>query len=300
MSGLSEGELAERTSLAITGAAGLLGSALMELLSRDFDIVGFDVSLRQGCEHLDVTDPQATRVLSRFDAILHLAAVASVTKSLDRPFETAHTNTCGTINVLEAARERLAKVVVVSSAAVYGLPETVPIAETAPCRPLSPYGVSKLASEMYASISRKLHGLPVVVVRPFNVYSQHISASDSYSGVIARFATNARKGRDIIIDGDGNQTRDFVHVSDLAQLIHLLLRSNSPPPIINCGTGHEVSIKLLANLIVKYSHSSSRVLHGPPRLGDIPRSCADLALATSIGYVPRVRIEDWLGSTLLT
>jgi UDP-glucose 4-epimerase len=204
----------------------------------------------------------------------------------------------GTLNLLEAARRsgHLKRLVYISSAAVYGLPLYVPIDEDHPKRPLSPYGVSKLSGELYARIFHELYGVPTVCIRLFNVYGKGQDPNSPYSGVISKFLERIRKGMPLVIYGDGEQTRDFIHVHDVGDMIISSIEGNEVVgEVFNCGTGREVSIKELAKKMLSLSGKDLEVKHLDARPGDIKRSCADMRKAEKVlGFKPKISLEEGL------
>ncbi len=256
--------------------------------------MGFDVRPGRGSRRLDIASLRADRALRGFDVICHLAARISVEESVRNPPLVSRTNVLGTVRVLEAARQSDARVVFFSSAAVYGTPRRVPIDEDHPMRPLSPYGLSKAVGEQYASIYRGLYGLKVAVVRPFNVYSDALSSDNPFADVIRRFLDNAVRRRPLVVQGDGGQTRDFVHVSDVVELVALLLDGRGDGRAFNCGTGSATRIGDLASWIRDRFYPGGEVVRGPVRPSDIRHSVADIERARGIGFRPKVALRPWL------
>jgi len=233
--------------------------------------------------------------------IVHLAAQVSVVHSLANPLLDLQVNYGGTVQVLEYARVTgAAKVVFASSAAVYGDTETVPVFEDAPRRPLSPYGVHKLASELMMGAYAAVHGVAAQPLRFFNVYGPRQDPSSPYSGVISIFADRARTGRTVTIFGDGGQTRDFVYVSDVARAIALaLFAPGGDGSAMNVGTGRETTVRQLAEIIVELSVETSAIEHAPARAGEIIRSLAAVSRAQdALGFVAAVGLTEGLAATL--
>lgn len=284
----------------ITGSSGSIGSYLFEKLSRDHRLFGLD--LRQGPYTNVVGDVQdfglVEGLVSRVDIVIHCAAQTSVVKSVEDALFDAKNNVIGTLNLLEAARRSrgLRRFIYFSSAAVYGFPEYVPIDECHPCRPVSPYGVSKLAGEFYAKVFHELYGVPTVCVRPFNVYGGRQGLNSPYSGVISKFLYRIDRGLPPVIYGDGSQSRDFVHVQDVADMIVLALGCDEAVgAAFNCGTGKEVSIEELARLMISLSGKGLKPKYSEGKRGDINRSCADIKKAEKmLGFKPKISVEQWL------
>lgn len=284
------------TRVAITGNSGQIGSALRAQLIRKHTVVGFDIRPGLGSRRLDVASPRASTALRGFDVVCHLAARISVEESVRNPSLVTRTNVLGTVRVFEGARQSDARVVFFSSAAVYGTPHRVPIDERHPLQPISPYGLTKVVGEEYARLYHDLYGLNVSIVRPFNVYSERLSGNDPYAGVIRRFIENAVRNKPLLVHGDGGQTRDFVHVSDVVQLVSLLLDGRGNGQAFNCGTGTATRIGDLASWVRDRFHPNLRILHQPPRPGDIRHSVANIGRARRIGYRPKVALKSWLSS----
>ena len=285
--------------IAVTGSSGQVGARLLEHLAESHDVQGFDVRPSHRTTLLDVASPDAIAALGGFDVICHLAAAISVPESVENPPQYVRANIVGTVNVLEAARRGNARVVFVSSAAVYGEPRTSPIPESHPTSPTSPYGLTKSAGEEFARLFHRLYGLDVTIVRPFNIYSEDLKPDNPYAGVIAIFLRNARAGRPLEVHGDGGQTRDFVHVSDVVQFLEMVAVRKGSGETYNCGTGGVTSILDLAELVRSRFGAKIPIVHGPARVGDIRHGIADISKARSIGYRPRVLLSEWIQTTSL-
>jgi len=286
--------------IAVTGSSGQIGTRLLARLAESHDVQGFDLRPGPHTTVLDVASPEAVPALKGFDVIYHLAAAISVPESVENPPLYVRANILGTVNVFEAARRGNGRVVFISTAAVYGEPRTSPIPETHPTNPTSPYGLTKAAGEEFARLFHRLYGLNVSIVRPFNIYSEDLKPDNPYAGVIAVFLRNARNGQPLEVHGDGGQTRDFVHVSDVVQFLELLATRTGNADAYNCGTGAVTSILDLAELVRSRFGSDMPIVHGPPRAGDIRHGIADISKARSIGYQPRVSLSDWIRTTPLT
>jgi len=220
-------------TIVVTGASGFIGSHLVDqLLAKGYDVIGID-NMRTGREEnltlarnndrfrlliADIRDDDlAIQIDSDVDAIYHLAAISSVALSIEDPLLVTDVNAKGTVKILELAREVHAKrVVFSSSAAVYGNPEKMPVREDFTLNPLSPYAASKIAAEMYMRSYSSSYDIDSTILRFFNVYGPRQAYSE-YSGVVSIFASQALLNKPIKIEGDGEQTRSFVHVSDVAR-----------------------------------------------------------------------------------
>jgi UDP-glucose 4-epimerase len=285
----------------VTGGAGFIGSHLVEALAPDNNVRVLDDFSTGDRSHLpenvtvvegDVRDPIALQRAARgVDVIFHHAAVVSVSRSVDAPRQSNHTNLDASLLVLEQARQEDARVVVASSAAVYGHPAELPVPESAPTEPTSPYGVQKLALDQYARLYAELYDLPTVALRYFNVYGPR--QQGPYSGVISTFLEQARADEPITIEGDGEQTRDFVHVSDVVRANLQAAATEETGDAYNVGTGTQISIRELAEIVREATDSSSPIVHHEPRPGDIRHSGAATAKAVqTLGFESRIDLES--------
>jgi len=301
-------------NILITGGAGFIGSHLVERLLADgvscrvLDNLstGKRENLPRGPQlefiHGDVRDARTVHAaVAGVDAVVHLAAVASVQASIDDPLATHATNFDGTLNLLEAARQAgVRRFLFASSAAIYGDNDELPITETAIPRPLTPYAADKLASEYYLQFYARQHGLDTIAFRFFNIFGPRQDPSSPYSGVISIFADRLARGAPVTIFGDGLQTRDFVYVGDLARLLaRALTMTTLSGRVINVGRGRQST---LLDLIAALEKSSGRRLttsHAPARPGDIRHSCADTAqLRQLFGTVPETDLATGLAALL--
>ncbi|OIB57194.1 NAD-dependent epimerase/dehydratase family protein [Natrialba sp. SSL1] len=244
----------------------------------------------------DISDPMALQRAARgVDLIFHQAALVSVTESVDAPRRSNETNLDASLLVLEQARQEDARVVLASSAAVYGHPDELPVSETATTEPTSPYGIQKLALDQYARRYHELYDLPTVALRYFNAYGPR--QQGPYSGVISTFLEQARADEPITIEGDGEQTRDFVHVSDVVRANLHAATTDAVGEAYNVGTGERTSIRDLAELIRDAVGSSSPIVHREPRSGDIRHSRADVSKASrDLDFETRVGLESGIRS----
>jgi UDP-glucose 4-epimerase len=289
-------ELTDATVL-VTGGAGFIGSHLVEALVEDNDVRALD-DLSTGHREFvhtdtelivgDVRDVEAVReAMTGVDVVFHQAAVVSVDRSVEAPTETHAVNIDGTLAVLEAARAEDARVVLASSAAIYGDPVSVPVDESHPTDPLSPYGLEKLAVDQYARLYHDLYGLETVALRYFNVYGPRQTGGD-YAGVISIFREQARTGGPLTVHGDGTQTRDFVHVSDIVRANQLAATTEATGEAFNIGTGHSHSVLELTAIVRDLAEETIPVEHVEAREGDIQQSRADISKAQeTLCYEPR-------------
>jgi len=289
--------------IVVTGSSGQVGSYLVEHLSEDNEVVGLDnrkCPYPGAARHSELADVAKSRDLGRYlknaDWVVHCAAQVSVERSLKDPVFDAENNVLGTVNLLwNSFLHEARHFLYVSSAAIYGDPTRVPIGEDHPANPLSPYGVSKLCGEKYATAFASAYGLSVCAIRPFNIYSSRADPASPYSGVITKFIGRARAGEPLLIEGDGKQTRDFVHISDVMRMVDLIIkkRNVSIGRTFNCGTGKSSSITELAELVQSLSKKRIGIEHVAPRQGDIRHSCADISAAESLlGYMPKKQLQE--------
>jgi UDP-glucose 4-epimerase len=238
----------------------------------------------------------------QIDRIVHLAAQVSVVSSVANPLVDMSVNYGGTLHVLEYAKAMgVKKVVFASSAAVYGdvPPALIPVREDAPRAPLSPYGIDKYASELALDYYAAVHGVPTTWFRFFNVYGERQDPTSPYSGVISIFADRARRGVPLTIFGDGSQTRDFVYVGDVVRAVLAGLADGNSRVVANVGTGAEITVRGLAELIVSLCGGKSEITHAAARSGEIAKSCAVVdRLRDAFGVVAQMPLADGLTRTL--
>ncbi|MBF8776654.1 NAD-dependent epimerase/dehydratase family protein [Pseudomonas fulva] len=276
----------------ITGGAGFIGSHLSDaLLARGYavrivddlstgkrDNLQLDHPLLELVEG-DVADAELVqRAAAGCQAVVHLAAVASVQASVDDPVRTHQSNFIGTLNVCEAMRVHgVRRVLFASSAAVYGNNgEGQSIAEDTPKAPLTPYAVDKLASEQYLEFYRRQHGLEPVIFRFFNIFGPRQDPSSPYSGVISIFSERAVQGQPITVFGDGEQTRDFLYVGDLVQImVQALEQAQVEEGAVNIGLNQATSLNQMLAALQQVVGSLPAVSYTTPRSGDIRHSRAD-------------------------
>jgi UDP-glucose 4-epimerase len=293
-------------SILVTGGAGFIGSHLVEALvdhnevrvlddlsTGRADRIPDDATLMRG----DVGRRETLeRAVDGVDLVYHTAALADVDLSVDDPCGSHRTNSSAVVRLLELARADDARVVLSSSAAIYGRPGSVPIPESAPKQPLSPYAVQKLSADHYCRIYPELFGTEAVALRYFNVYGPR-QPSEGYAGVIATFLRQAAAGEPLTIHGDGSQTRDFVHVSDVVRANLRAATTDHVGEAFNVGTGRSVSIGELAETVVDATGVDVDVVHEPARRGDVPHSRADVSKARrELGFRTSIPLEEGLRS----
>ncbi len=296
------------TTALVTGAAGFIGSNLVRvLLQHGWQVRGLDnlstgyavnleglpISLIQA----DVRDAEAvSSAVAGADVIFHLAANIGNVKSLNNPQEDSAINVIGSLNVLEAARKHnVRRIVYSSSAAIFGELIRMPIDEDHPQNPDSPYGVSKLAAEKHMLCFAKLYGITAVCLRYFNVYGVH-QRYDAYGNVVPIFAQRLVDGSPLVIYGDGEQTRDFVNVKDVAMANYLAATRATSTAVYNIGSGMDITINHLVDLVQKCSGIKARAVnYSAPRPSEVRHCRADISRVTrELGYQPSVEMEDGL------
>ncbi len=293
-----------RTKVVVTGGAGFIGSQLVKsLVSKDYDVVVLD-DLSTG--HADSVCPGARLVIGSVTSlpvvedvikgayvVFHLAAIASVTKSVADPITTFKVNVGGTVNILDAAKNAgVNKVVFVSSSSVYGNGTGNGNgwiqSESNKPEPLSPYALSKLIGEQYCDLYSKLYGLSTVCLRFFNVYGESLYPVPAYGLVIPVFIELARKNEPLPIYGDGEQTRDFVFIDDTIRAAEYAVRDKMSG-VYNVGSGKSISIYELAKMIIEFTKSKSTIEYHKARAGDAQNTKANILKIESAGFQP-----DWL------
>ena len=292
----------------VTGGAGFIGSNLVRLLiAEGHDAVVLDNLTSGYRENLspfrqvrfvegDVRrDEDLKHAIEGCEVVFHLAASVGNTRSIEHPIEDSDVNVLGTLRVLEAARHAGArKVVFSSSAGIFGELKTVPIREDHPVEPDSPYGASKLGAEKLCLVYAKLYPLECICLRYFNVYGVN-QRYDAYGNVIPIFAHRAFRGQPLVIYGDGEQTRDFVNVRDVAQANYRAGLSQGVSGAFNIASGTSITINALAALMARAGNLQAAVEHGPPRKGDVRQSLADVSAARrAFGFEPAITLEEGL------
>jgi UDP-glucose 4-epimerase len=292
----------------VTGGAGFIGSNVVKLLvDEGYDVLvidnlssGYRRNLDQfksvGFMEADVRDEAAVmRAMDGTEVVFHLAASVGNVRSIEQPIDDSEVNLLGTIRVLEAARRAgVRKLICSSSAAIFGELRRLPIPEDHPTEPDSPYGVSKLAEEKMCLVYSKLYELDAVCLRYFNVYGVN-QRYDAYGNVIPIFAHRLLRREPLIVYGDGEQTRDFVNVADVARANLLAARSSGVSGAFNAGSGVSISVNRLVAMMLDASETSVPVQHVEPRKGEVRDSRADISAAREVlGYEPTVNIEQGL------
>lgn len=286
--------------IVVTGGAGFVGANLCRALTREHDVVvlddlstgnlanlaGADLDVRIG----SVLDAElVSRACRGADAIVHLAAVPSVPRSIENPRRSHDANVTGTVAVLDVARESGAHVVLASSSSVYGRNPVLPKAEDLVCRPTSPYAVTKLAAESYAVAYQASFGVPVLPLRFFNVFGPLQAPGHAYAAAIPAFIHAALRGDPLVVHGDGSQSRDFTYVDSVVEVLTsaVVRRVTSETPV-NLAFGTRTSLNQVIAVLSDILGRRLPVRHTEPRAGDVPHSQADTALLRSLfpGVVP--------------
>lgn len=297
--------MADNKNVLITGGAGFIGSHLTDLLtSNGYNVVivdnlssGFEKNLNPKAKFykMDINSPDLINVFkeNEINYIVHLAAQANVSFSTKYPVVDATENVIGTINVLQLAKQfGVKKFMAASTAAVYGVPEKLPVDENHKTICLSFYGLSKYTMEKYI----QLFGIDYVIFRFANVYGPRQSAHGE-AGVVAIFADKMKKNEDITINGDGEQTRDFVYVKDIAKVCLKAIESDVKNEVINVSTCKAISINKLFEIMSRNYNYKKSAKHGVDRVGDIKHSILDNQKCEKLLKItPQTIIEDGLAT----
>jgi nucleoside-diphosphate-sugar epimerase len=298
----------------VTGGAGFIGSQLSEELVRRGHSVrvvdSFVTGKRRNLEHLPEVEllegdlaqmAVCERAVEGVDFVLHQAAIPSVPRSVEDPVTSNRSNIDASLNILVAARDAgVKRLVYAGSSSAYGNAPTLPKREDMPPRPLSPYALQKWVGEQYCQMFTRLYGFETVSIRYFNVFGPRQDPSSPYSGVISLFFSALLDGRQPLIYGDGEQTRDFTYV---ANVVDGVLRACEAPKVagevINVATGQSVSLNGLLETMNGLVGSKVTPRYGAERPGDVRDSLADITKARQLlGYVPLVPVKDGLRKTL--
>ena len=304
--------MGETTKILVTGGAGFIGSHVVDhLLDRSYAVrvldnfaTGKRANLEHVADQIEVMegsindDADLDAALQGVHAVIHLAAVPSVPKSMLEPVSTHAVNYTGTLQVLEAMRRAgVAKIIYASSAAVYSAEGDAPHHEEELPDPTSPYGVDKLAGEFLLKAYAKNYGLQTVALRFFNIYGERQDPTSTYSGVISVFADRLRRGQPITVFGDGSQTRDFVYVRDLAMVIAGLVGLEAPA-LMNVASGNSVTLLDLIRALGHALEVEPEVHFAEARTGDIRFSSADASRLATLGFVRWTSLPEGLAGLI--
>ena len=290
----------------VTGGAGFIGSHIAEYLVQRGDDVTILDNLNTGKEENlskindkinfvngDIRDYKLLeKLVSDTSGVFHEAALASVQQSFSMKDEYSDVNITGTENILKLAKEYGFKIIYASSSSVYGNPKKIPIKESDDRKPINPYAQTKLEDEYLAKKYSEM-GVSVIGLRYFNVFGK--SQSKEYAGVIKLFLEKIKQEMSPKINGDGLQTRDFVHIDDVVVANILAMDSTIKHEFFNVGTGNSISILDLANTIINASGLSLKPIHGPELPGDVRATQADITLIENLlNWEPKMKISNWL------
>jgi UDP-N-acetylglucosamine/UDP-N-acetyl-alpha-D-glucosaminouronate 4-epimerase len=302
------------TKVLVTGGGGFIGSNLVRaLLERGDDVRvldNFSTGNRDNLDGLAVevvegelrSYERVHNAVRGVELVFHLGALGSVPRSVQDPLTSSAVNVEGTLNVLLAARdEGVRRVVYTSSSSVYGSRRELPVTEALAPDPISPYGVAKLAAERYCvSFSRVYESFESVVVRYFNVFGPRQSPHSQYAAVIPLFITAIAEGRPVVIDGDGEQRRDFTYVDNVVEgTLRAGDVSAANGRVLNIAASAPASVNEVAEKVGRVLGAEVRKEHGPPRAGDIRDSWADISAARDLlDWEPAVDLEEGLRRTV--
>ena len=290
----------------VTGGAGFIGSHIAEyLVQRGDDVTVLDnlntgkrnnlaqINQKINFVNGDIRDYKLLEeLINDTSGVFHEAALASVQQSFNMKDEYFDVNVTGTENILKLAKEYGFKVVYASSSSVYGNPKKIPIQESDDRKPINPYAQTKLEAEYLAKKYSEI-GVNVIGLRYFNVFGHR--QSKEYAGVIKLFLEKMQQKIPPKINGDGLQTRDFVHIDDVVRANILAMDSNIKHEFFNVGIGNSISILDLANIIINASGLSLEPIHGPELSGDVRATQADITLIRKLlNWEPKMRLDDWL------
>jgi UDP-glucose 4-epimerase len=294
----------------VTGGAGFIGSHLVEQFQGRADICVLD-NLRSGfkrnlsglqCEFIEasILDRDAVRrAMSGTDYVFHFAAMISVPESMQKPIECNEINTIGTLVVLEeAARAKAKKVILSSSAAIYGDNPIVPKIETMLPEPKSPYAITKLDGEFYCKMFADEGRVQTACLRYFNVFGPRQDPKSQYAAAVPIFIDRAIKNEPITIFGDGEQTRDFIFVKDVVAANVFFATQSSATGVFNVACGRRITINDLARDICQLTGSQSEIKHGNPRPGDVKHSMASIEKLRGAGFEPAKDFRQGLEDTI--
>ncbi len=291
----------------VTGGAGFIGSHLVDkLVELGHSVLVLDnlsngkkenVHPKAELHQVDICDFETMNLYFKdVDYVFHLAALPRVLISIEDPIGTSKANIMGTINVFEASKQNnIKRVISTSSSSVYGNQDKLPLKEDMTPKPINPYGLQKWVGERFAKLYTEIYNLPVVSIRPFNVYGPRIDANSDYSLALGRFLKLKSQNLPLTINGDGEQTRGYCFVDDLVSAFVLAMESQKVKggEVINAGSNKAYSINFLADLI------GGEKVYGPERPGDIRHTQADVSLAKELlGWEPKMDFKQGVEETI--
>ena len=297
----------------ITGGAGFIGSNIAEALHEKHEILVIDDLSTSGSlsreyvknlasegkikfEEGSINDIKLlSRLLNDVDFVLHQAAIPSVPRSVKDPIASNSANVGGSLTLLKACVDSgVEKLVAASSSSVYGDTPTLPKVETMQPHPLSPYAISKFAMEHYLRVFNELYGIQTLTLRYFNVFGPRQNPHSEYAAVIPKFIKAAKEEKPLVIYGDGTQTRDFSYVKDVVAA-NMKAAESKKNGIFNIAGGNRITIKELAEAIIKTLDSKSEIEYMDSRAGDVKHSLADVSKArTELNWSPEYSLQDGL------
>lgn len=295
----------------VTGGAGFIGSHIVELFQDQAEEIRVLDNLRSGFLHNiapfkhtfiegSIMDKAILRkAMEGVDYVFHLAAMISVPESMSAPEECVQLNTIGTLNVLDAAAKAGARKLVLStSAAIYGDNPVVPKREEMAPEPKSPYAVTKLDAEYYCGMYTREHGLPTACLRYFNVFGPRQNPKSQYAAAVPIFIEKALRNETLTIFGDGGQTRDFIFVKDIARANAFFATQSDATGVHNVAYGGTITINELAEKIIHLTGSRSPIVHAPMRAGDVRHSYAAVEKLQATGFKPEFNFESGMAQTI--
>ena len=292
----------------VTGGAGFIGAHIVEELVRRGEQVrvldNFSTGKRDSLTPLldsieliegDMRSYHIVReAVDGVEFILHQGALPSVPRSINDPITTNDVCVGGTLNILDAARDAgVKRVVYASSSSVYGENKALPKREDMMPQPISPYAVAKLAGERYCHVFSRTYGLETVALRYFNVFGPRQDPQSAYAAFIPKFITGMLEGKELVLDGDGTQSRDFTYVSNVVEANLLAVEAEGVGgEVFNLACGSSMSLNEVVEHLQRIIGVEGKISYGPPRTGDVPMSLADIGRARErLGYEPRVSVE---------
>jgi UDP-glucose 4-epimerase len=296
----------------VTGGAGFIGSHITERLLKDGAKVIVIDDLSEGkWENIpphknlikyegSICEKNIGRLFKGADVVFHLAALPRVQRSIKFPRETHEVNVTGTLNVLLAARDnKVPRFIFSSSSSVYGNQDKIPFTEDMTPNPISPYGLHKWIDEEYCILFSKLWGLGTVSLRYFNVYGLRMYPHGAYANLFPKFIELMRAGKTPVINGDGEQTRDFTFISDVVEANMLAAKSKISGEVMNIGSGKNISVNEAMRLLNKAMHKNIKPIHGPPVI-EPKATLADRSKAKKLlGWEPKIDLEDGIKKMLI-